>query len=207
VYAGVQDYTCLLVKRERLRGQLQPEQTMQMMVRSQPFAVYLNWVEPRDQAGQQVCYAAGKNRGMMRVKAKGILGAAGFLSIDPRDPRAQQASRHSITEAGIGNLIEKLGRAWENERAWGVAQVQVADYDFAGRRCRRVEVVQPETHRGRFPVYRSVAYFDQQTRLPVRTEVYDWPQPGGQRGGELLEVFSFVNLRLNVGLRNDVFDH
>src|SRR5262245_24040488 len=38
-YQGVRDYTCLFIKRERLRGQLQTENLIQMTARTQPFSV------------------------------------------------------------------------------------------------------------------------------------------------------------------------
>ena len=87
-YRNVQDYTCLLVKRERTNGRLPPENVMEMKVRTQPFSVYLRWLQPRTEAGQEVCYVAGRNNGKMRVHPKGMLGSvAGFISLDPNDPR------------------------------------------------------------------------------------------------------------------------
>src|SRR5437588_6375046 len=41
---GISDYTCLLVKRERLRGELQPENLISMKVRNRPFSVYMRWL-------------------------------------------------------------------------------------------------------------------------------------------------------------------
>src|SRR5262249_11910512 len=40
-YRGVHDYTCLLIKRERINGVLPPDNVMEMKVRTQPFSVYL----------------------------------------------------------------------------------------------------------------------------------------------------------------------
>ena len=42
-------------------------------------------------------------------------------------------------------------------------------------------------------------YFDKETHLPVRVECYDWPHFDGDKG-EPIEVYSYVNLRANVGL-------
>src|SRR5262245_26264019 len=53
-YQGVRDYTCLFIKRERLRGQVQPENVIDMKVRTQPFSVYLRWLKPTATAGQEV---------------------------------------------------------------------------------------------------------------------------------------------------------
>jgi hypothetical protein len=203
-YAGVRDYSCLLVKRERIGGRLTPDHVVVMRARNKPFSVSLLWQEPRSLAGQEVCYVAGANGGMMRVKPTGLLSAFGFVSLDPDDARARENSRHRITEAGIGNLIERFARGWEAERSAGLSQVLLGTYEYNKRRCTRVEVIHPSNPGGRFLHYRDVVYFDKETHLPIRMEAYDWPRRPGDPG-ELVEVFSFVNLRLNVGLPDEVF--
>lgn len=205
-YQKVHDYTCLLVKRERMGGLLPPNNVMEMKVRTQPFSVYLRWLEPRAEAGQEVCYVAGRNDGKMRVRPKGVLGAVGFVSLDPNDPRARQTSRRNITEAGIGNLIERFAKGWEIERRINQSQVHVAEYEYNRRRCTRVEIVHPTNPQGQFTYYRTVLYFDQETHLPIRLECYDWPrQPTDP--GDLVEIYSFANMRINVGLGDEVFNH
>jgi hypothetical protein len=205
-YQGVQDYTCLLVKRERMNGQLPPDSLMTMQVRTRPFSVYLRWHEPRSLAGQEVCYVAGRNGDRMRVRPNGLLGVTGFISLDPDDPRAKQTSRHSIREAGIGNLLERFGRDWGEERVLNVTQVRTAEYEYNKRRCTRVELTRPTNPGGRILYYRTVVYFDKENHLPIRLECYDWPR-GPNDPGQVVEVYSYVNLRLNVGLTDAVFDH
>src|SRR5438067_11406711 len=82
---AVRDYSCLFVKQEQIKGQLQPENLIAMRVRNHPFSVYLKWLAPKTSAGQEVCYVAGKNNGQMRVHSPGVLGIVGFQSIDPGD--------------------------------------------------------------------------------------------------------------------------
>lgn len=207
-YRSIRDYSCLFIKREVVNGQLQPENQMHMKMRPQPFSVYLRWLSPTCLAGQEVVYVAGRNNGMMRVHSRGILGAVGFVSIDPRDPRATQNNRHAITEAGIGNLIERYQQRWLLEKRLNKTQVRIADYDFAQRRCTRVETIHLDPSDARqIYCYRSVVYFDQETHLPIRSESYDWPRPGGAQEGNFLESYSYVNLRCNIGLGDEVFRH
>lgn len=208
-YEKVQDYTCLCIKRERVNGVLPAmDSVMEMKVRTQPFSVYLRWLQPRNEAGQEVCYVAGRNNGMMRVHPKGVLGSfAGFISLDPNDPRARQTSKRSITEAGIGNTIERFARAWENERRLNLTnQVRVAEYEYNYRRCMRVETIHPDNGNGQFHYHRDVVFFDKETHLPIRLEFYDWPRQAGDPG-QLVEVYSFANMKLNVGLGDEVFNH
>jgi hypothetical protein len=206
-YQGVNDYTCLFIKRERLRGQLQPENLIDMKVRTQPFSVYLRWLRPASSAGQEVCYVAGRNNGAMRVHSTGLLGTVGFVSMDPRDPRALETSRHTITEAGIGNLIDRYGQAWELENRLNRTQVRIQEYEYNHRRCTRVETVHANNANQQIPFYRSVVYFDKENHLPIRVENYDWPRPAFDPAGGLVESYSYVNLRLNSGLTDAVFAH
>jgi hypothetical protein len=205
-YKGVRDYTCVLVKRERMGGALPPDSVIQMAVRTQPFSVYLRWQAPRDLAGQEACYVAGRNGGKMRAHPVGALGVFGFISLDPDDPRAKQTSRHSITEAGIGNLIERFAKRWDGERDPALTQVRIADYEYNKRPCTRVETVHPTNPGGRFLYSRSVVYFDKETHLPIRVETYDWPRAAGDPG-QPQEIASYVNVRLNVGVGDEVFNH
>jgi len=206
-YERVQDYTCLFIKKERINGQLQADNLISMKVRTRPFSVYMQWLGPQDVKGQEVCYVAGKNDGMMRIHPAGRLrGALGFLSIDPNDPRVKENSRHAITEAGIGHLIDAYSKRWSQEKAWNQTRVSVADYEYAKRQCRRVEMVHPANGQQYYPYYRSVVYFDKQTTLPIRVENYDYPRNGGSPGGDLAESYSYVQMRFNASLRDSDFD-
>jgi hypothetical protein len=205
-YQQVRDYTCTLVKQERIKGRMQEQNVIQLKFRQQPFSVYMRWLAPKAFAGQEVCYVHGRNNNMMRVRSSGVLGGFGFMSIAPNDPRALEHSRHIITETGFGNLITQLYQEWTRARQAGKAQVRLAEFQYDQKACTRVEIVYPE----RAPqvyCYRGVTYFDKQTHLPIRVEFYDWPQPGGPPEGELLESFSYAGLQLNVGLPDAVFNH
>lgn len=203
---SIRDYTCVFIKQEQIGGRLQPENVMAMKVRQQPFSVSLRWLNPKDLAGQEVYYVAGKNNGSLRVHATGIRGAVGFVSLAPNDPRVTSQSRHPIMDAGVGNLVETLQRNWTKERGLGRSQVRAAEYEYAHRKCIRVEVLHTNDEVARqFYSFRSVIYFDKETHLPVRAEAYDWPRRGGPAEGDLLECYSYVDFKFNVGLNDETF--
>jgi hypothetical protein len=206
-YRGVKDYQCHFIKRERLRGKLQADNLIDMKVRTQPFSVYMRWLGPKELEGQQACYIAGRNNGLMRARGTGVTGLAGFVTLDLRDPRVMQNNRHTINEAGIGNLITRLGRRWEMSRQTNATQFQVAEYTYNQRPCLRVDTVHAQRIGGTDDYYRTVVFFDKENRLPIRVENYDWPRAGGEPTGELLESYSYVSLQLNVGLKDSVFNH
>ncbi len=174
---------------------------MRMEVRVQPFSVHLRLSQPRSSAGQEVCYVEGKHGGKMRVRTTGLGSLLGFIALAPDDPRVRDKSRHSITEAGLGNMLEQFLRPWEEQPADDVI-VRVDDSVVAGRLCRRVEVILfNEEIAGRDAQedwYRGELHIDQQTHLPIRVE-YD------NRNGDLLEEATYAGLKINPGLDDAIF--
>ncbi|HTK77101.1 MAG TPA: DUF1571 domain-containing protein [Gemmataceae bacterium] len=200
-FARVHDYTGTLVRQERIGGQLQPEQFIDVRIRQQPFSVCLKWTSPRNLAGQEAIYIAGKNNNEIRAKGSGLLAVAGYVSLPTDDPRVMNKSRHAITETGIGNMLNVITRSYEMVRRLPPGQVKVtfADYAFQQRPCTRMELTHL-VHNPQLYCYRCVVYVDKEFKLPVRVEVYDWPSARGNPNGELLECYSYINLRFNLGL-------
>jgi hypothetical protein len=207
-FANVRDYTGTVVRQERIASQLQPEAYIDIRIRQQPFSVCMKWTAPKQLAGQEAIYIAGKNNNEIRAKGTGFLAIAGYVSLATNDPRITKKSRHSITESGIGNIIDVIARSHEIERHLPASQVQVAfaDYAFQQRPCTRMElthhVFNPQLYCGR-----CVVYFDKGLKLPVRVEVYDWPKQNGNPTGELLECYSYINLKFNLGLTDAAFEN
>ncbi|MFO0964337.1 MAG: DUF1571 domain-containing protein [Gemmataceae bacterium] len=204
-YAGVRDYSATLVKRESLATNSE-DNIIQFKFRQAPYSVYMRWLSPSKFKGQEVAYVHGQNRNKLRVHAKGLLkGMAGFVSIDVDDARIRECTRHNIYEAGIGFLIEKTIKHWEQERVIGRTEVHMAEYEYNKKRCYRIETTRTE-RRPEYYCYRTVIYVDQESKLPIRAENYNWPRPGGPAEGDLIEMFSYVDLRLNAGLGDRDFD-
>jgi len=128
----------------------------------------------------------------------------GFMSIDPNDPRVLERSRHNIMEAGIGKMIDQNILYWEKTRKVGQPKVDIGEAKYNERDCIRIEIASAQRDASAY-CYRSVIYLEKASKLPIRLENYDWPQTGGNPAGELMEMFSYVNLRFNVGLTNEDF--
>lgn len=205
-YGAVKDYTCTLASEENVRGKLLEQNVIQLKVRTEPFSIFMRWIAPKQNQNQEVAFISGRNNNKMRVKSN-VLGnkIIGFVSIDPHDPRVMDHSRHTILEAGIGNMIDQTIRAWEKERATGKTEVRISESSYNDRKCYRVETINTERRPDSY-CYRGVIYLEQQSKLPIRLENYDWPRVGGPADGELLERFSYINLQFNVGLSDRDFD-
>ena len=206
-YSAVKDYTCTLISRESIRGKLQKEDNViQMKFKAAPMSVYMRWLAPSESKNQEVAFVAGKNNNQMRVHSKGLLkGAVGFMSIDPNDPRVMEHSRHTIHDAGIGRLIDQTLAHWEQDRRLGRTETRIAEYNYNDRRCLRIENIRPE-RRPEYYAHRGILYIDKESKLPIRNENYAWPRTGGPATGDLLEVYSYIDLRFNVGLTDREFE-
>ena len=202
---AIRDYTCMFVAHENMTGKGAEDQIIHMKLRQQPFSVNMVWARPASMATQEVSFVQGKNADKLRVKNPGLLKIAGFMSIDVNDPRTKQHSRHTMLEAGIGNLIDRTAINWKNDRNSGKAITRISDYKFDNRDCWRIET----THLAKQPQfysYRGVIYLEKNSKYPLRNENYHWPVQGGNPAGELMESFSYTGLKFNVGLKDADFD-
>jgi hypothetical protein len=199
----IRDYECRLFKLENVKGSLLPDSVLIMKVRNEPFSIYLRCEGPSADRGLEVCYVAPHDT--MRVHPTGALSAFGFFTIDLRDSRAFEKNRHSITEAGLGNLLEATARYWDLERRLNKTLVKITDEEIGGHACTRIETIHPDRSAGPFYAYRCVLWLDKATHLPAGAEAYDLPRPGGPEGGGLLEAYRFLDLRCNIGLDDATF--
>jgi hypothetical protein len=203
-YQQVRDYTCTFLKRERIDGRLTAQHAMAMKVRAQPLSIYLKFQAPN--AGREAIYVAGRHGGRALVHDVGLGKLiAGTLALDPRGSRAMDDCRHPITEAGIGHMIDQIAQRWEAEMTPGETRVVINPQVLVGKRpCTLIESTHPQRHPN-YLFHQVKVYIDRELGLPIRFEAYDWPQAPG-RPPELVEEYTYLNLRLNVGLRDHDFD-
>lgn len=203
-YTAVRDYTCTMLKVERVKGVLLDEHNIRFTCKAEPFSVHMKWHSPDRFRGQEVVYVQGRYNGKMRVKPKGFVGnLADFRLVAVNDHRVLENSRHTILEAGIGNLIEQCVASIQAERPFNRTKVSTAEYRFDNRTCIRIEMTRPQKIE---PYYcaRSVLYLDKDSKLPIRMENYDWPTPANPTG-DLLERFSYLGLSFNNNISDDYF--
>jgi hypothetical protein len=203
-YQQVTDYTCTFYKRERIYGRLTPLHIMTMKVRTKPHSIYLKFRQPA--AGREAIYVSGRNDGKLQAHDVGLNRLlAGTLELIPTSARAMEDCRHPITEAGIGPLLETLKRRWDIELKPDTSVVRHRDDMVVGAiRCSMIESTHPE-RRPEFLFHQVRVFIDQATGLPIRFEAYDWPKRPGA-APELAEEYTYMDLKLNVGLSELDFD-
>ncbi len=203
--AAISDYTAILVKQERVDGELLEQQYIYCKIRHKPFSVYLGFLAPEDDKGQEVIYIEGRNNGEMFAHGTGMKKTLGTLSLTPTGMLAMRGQRYPITEIGLLNLVTRLGQVAENDTQYGECNVQFYKNATLGNRpCVCMQVVHPVPRR-EFRFHLARIYVDRQLNLPIRYESYGWPEKPNEPP-PLLEQYTYTNLKLNAGLTDADFD-
>jgi hypothetical protein len=213
--ANIKDYTAIMVKRERIDGTLSGNEYMLVKVRNrkvargkivQPLSVYCHFLKPSTIKGREAIYVEGKNNGNVCAHEGGFKGK--FLptvNIAPDGALAMRGQRYPLTEIGIENLMAKLIERGESARQYPDVQCEFRkNAKVTDRVCTLLQVTQPTKQPG-MEFYQAKIYIDDALNIPIRYIAYDWPKRPGD-SLEVLEEYTYLNLKLNVGLTDEDFD-
>ncbi|MDA0659412.1 MAG: DUF1571 domain-containing protein [Planctomycetota bacterium] len=212
---NVRDYTCTLVKRERVSGKLFDPEYMHAKIRQaqhengelkEPFSVYLKFLKPANVRNRQVIYVEGENQGNMIAKESGLTGRlVGKVELPPTGMMAMRNNRYPITEIGIRTLVERLIEKGERDRKIGPCEVRFLSGSKVGdRTCTCLEVIHPKCQ-APYDFHKARIFIDDEYSMPIRYEAYSWPERADQEP-ELLEEYTYLNIKFNVGLTDADFD-
>ena len=195
-YDRLSDYVCLYEKEEKAISDGE-QQTMRLSFRK-PFDIRIEWLNDKGVVDQTAVYRQGFNDGKVLARQSGLLGAlAGKLRLDPNDPLALSDSKHPITEAGLGKIIEHAARDVSDAR---VATHFVSEEVLDNRDAFKFEF----TSKGEGDVNvlagarKGVVWIDKELKLPVKVEFYD-------DANVLLERHRFKDIHVNTKLADKVF--
>jgi hypothetical protein len=202
---AIQDYSTIMVKRERVNGKLREPEYIYAKIRHNPTSVYLRFLKPENLAGREVVWIEGQNDGKMWAHGTGVERMFGTVNLDPAGPIAMQGNRYPITEIGILNMVNRLIEIGEKDTQYGECEVKFFEgAKINDRGCTCIQVIHPIPRR-EFLFHVARIYVDDELNLPIRYEAYDWPsQPGGPP--ELTEEYTYLNLKLNNGFTDADFD-
>ena len=217
IQANIRDYQCTLVKQERVKGKLLPQEFIFCKVRNRkvkdgkvvvPFSIYMYFAKPRNARGREVLYVEGRNKNKLIAhegpnNLKGVLGS---FWLNPKGALAMAGQRYPIYEAGIENLVVKLIERGEKERKFADTQVQYRKGARINKReCTVIEVKHP-VQRPQHDYYKARIFIDNSMNIPVRYAAYNWPR---RKGGKLQleEAYTYLNVKLNVGFTDNDFNH
>ncbi|MBA2226155.1 MAG: DUF1571 domain-containing protein [Gemmataceae bacterium] len=203
-HARLRDYTCTFTRQERLQGVLGAEEVALMQVRVQPLGVRVRFTQPQAVAGLELAYSAQSRPGKVRLRPAGPDGLKGFRLLETDDPKFLAAHRYPLPQWTIGALLQRLHALIERERGLrNPIEVLTADYLYAQQDVTRYELLLRRPHAFRSAA-RAILYVDKKTKLPLRYEAYTSTQPSAPHS-DLLEMYSYTDLRLNTGLSEKVF--
>ena len=215
---NVVDYTCTIVKRERINGELLDYEYMFAKIRNRkvnngrivsPLSVYMYFLKPTGVKGREVIYVEGRNDSKLVAHEGGMAGRLlPTVWLRQTGVLAMRNQRYPITELGIENLVAKLIERGEQERAAGNLGCKVTFHKNAkinGRQCTLLQIKHPEPSPD-LEFHLAQIFIDDELGIPIRYAAYDFPvTPGGQPS--VLEEYTYLNIKLNVGLTEKDFDH
>lgn len=196
----IQSYRLTFLKRERVKGKLQPPEKVAVHYRDKPFSVHMQWLEG-GRLAQKVLYVEGENQNMMLARPAGRLLGAFVVSREVDGADAKSSGRYTIRQFG---LYDAMRRSVVNMRA----------AERRGELHIRYEglVTLPEV--GDRPCYKFVRgpyhppeedginefalYVDQETWLQVGSVLKD-------ENGELIGEYFFRDIEINPSFAENQF--
>jgi hypothetical protein len=201
---NIADYSCTLVKRERLDGEavVGEPQVIDMRVRTEPFSVHMSFRQPH--AGRKVVYVAGQNEGKLTVKEGGLLGLI-KVDLHPESTTAMNGQKYPITRVGIRNLLVELIHNFEADTKYKESDVTTnTKTEFNKRPATLIQVTHP-VPRQNFRSHVARIFFDNELRVPIYYDAYMWPAKDGEQP-PMEESYAYTNLKLNNGYASKDFD-
>ena len=206
IRANIKDYSCTMIKRERIDGKLNDQEFMHLRVRHEPFSVYMYFLGPERLRGQEAMYVSGKYNGNLLGHAgSGVRKLAGTVQLQPTGVMAMVGQRYPITEIGFFNLTKRLVEVAEQDKMFGECEVKF----FKGAKINKrsatcIQVVHPVARKN-FKFHKALVFVDDELNIPVRYEAHDWPE---RAGGPpmLLEEYTYTDIKINNGYNDATFD-
>lgn len=203
-FSTVFDYQARLIQQERVGKKLLPEEVIHAKFRRAPFSVYYRWSAP--EAGREAIYVEGRDGDKILTHPPGLKRAiVGVQRIDPESTEARRERRRSLRDSGIGAMIDKTLVLWDYERRYRETEVEITHVKVNGRPCILIAAVHPHPDDGKFMYHTLKVYVDKDLSLPIRWEAYGYPEESGREAGDLLECYTYLEVRLNTGLGEEDF--
>lgn len=200
----VQDYNAVMMKQERINGELAPKEVAFVKVRHQPFGVYMYFLG--ESKGRECIYNAKPDgtKGDLVARDCGFRGKLGKFTLDPEGTLAMKGQKYPIMKLGIRELTKELITVASNDVKFGECDVTHGQGTMDGRSITWLKVVHP-VPRPNFRFNIAQIFIDNELQIPVRYNAYTWPKNPGE-APQLEESYTYVNLKVNNGYTDLDFD-
>jgi hypothetical protein len=214
---AVRDFTCRVTKRERIEGELQDSYYIDMRVREQsyaggqvthPFSVFLEFLGPSHVEGRRALFVAGQNDNKLLVRKGGRRFGYVVIDVDPFGESVRRESLMPINEIGFSQLLDRTIRTLEQDVAAdpsgdNTIVEHITTATINGRPCEMLRITHPLRRDG-LQFFSASMCIDSELHVPVRFDVYDWPESPGQQP-PLTAEFTYTDVALNVNLEDATF--
>ncbi len=217
---NVRDYECTMVKRERIGDTVGEREYMFAKIRNEkiangqvvsPFSVYLYFLKPDPMKGREVIFVRGQNNDKMiaHERRDSFKGKFGSVWLKPDGTLAMQGNRYPITEIGLETLVVRLIEKGTRDKQNGSPDECLVEFrknaKINDRVCTMLQVKHPHP-RDYYDFHIARIFIDDEYNVPLRYAAYSWPsRPDG--GPELIEEYTYLNLKLNAGCTDQDFDY
>jgi hypothetical protein len=207
-YASCDSYIVRLRRREQIAGRDHAEELLALKFRKQPFSVHLKWLG-QEGKGREAIFV----KGMFDNKIHTLLADGDLfplpggkrMALAPDNPLVLAASRHSITEAGIGETIERFTKLVEASARQDESKPALT---YMGRRMRpefshsllaTLQII-PGGHEAALPQGgQRLWFFDPKSHLPALIITQD-------DHNHVVEYYCYDRYQLGVKLDDDDFN-
>jgi hypothetical protein len=214
----VRDFSCRLVKRERINGFLQEMHFIDMEVREgvyedgrvvQPLSIYLHFLAPKTVVDRNVIYVEGKNDGKMLIRNGGKHFEYVVAQIDPNSDAARDETLVPLTDIGFDRLLNHMINVLEKHREADPAGSNTKAERIAGakinnRSCTVIRITHPQRMTG-LEFHIANVFVDDALHAPVRVDYSSWPKITGNPA-PLIAEYTYTDLKLNAGLSDEAFN-
>ena len=213
----VRDFTCRVTKRERIEGELQDYYYIDMRIReqtyaggqeTQPLSVYLEFLGPSHVEGRRALFVAGQHDNKLLVRKGGRRFGYVVIDVDPFGESVKRESLMPINEIGFSHLLDRTIRTLQQDvvadpSGDNTIVEHITTATINGRPCQMLRITHPLRRDG-LQFFSASMSIDSELHVPVRFDVYDWPETPGQQP-PLTAEFTYTNVTLNVNLDDAVF--
>ncbi len=182
------DYRARLIKTERIKGEVRPPQTIDVLVCRAPHAVRMEYVAG-PKSGRRVIWRQDRRPNEILVREGGILGLTS-LWLDSSGGLARGDTHHAVSEIGFANVLDVMQGDFTKGKAHGGHARKDLGPDASG--LYRIEWTAPAAAPGLY-ARRVRVGIDTNLRIPVDIEVFD------DQG--FLERYEYKNVRAHQACR------
>jgi hypothetical protein len=207
-YASIDSYIVRLRRREQVNGKDKPEEILLFKFRKEPWSVSFKWLSAEGK-GREVIYVHGQYHDKIQtLLAAGdipLMPAGRRIALAPDNPLVRSSSRHVITEAGFGALLEQFDEAvtalehGDTRRGTFkcLGTVKRPEFELPGQAVE--QIIPPESEPTLPRGGRRLLFFDPQHALPVLVVTHD-------ETGHEVEYYCYDRLQYPVRLDDDDFN-